>query len=337
MRLLPVPRDLSVERGHVTATLAGIESITFDFGNTLVPVSRGAFRRVVELTASAVARADPSIDREAFLIAWAEERERQFREDVPAFREVDLAERLVRVFARLRGMSPPPPDEAWDQARAAELSDAAEIETTIETYSHAFVEGLADDGTVLGLLLEFAHVGVDVRRSLQDVSEGVEGLRALIVPRAPGDDGATPGVDDLLVRLADGGRGLAILSNWPLAATVDRYVDARGWRPFLRAVVISHRVGVIKPHPAIFAAARSALGDPAPSAILHVGDDWAADVAGAAAVGWRTAWVSGRPADTPLPTSDRPPSIRADLELDSIADLDRHLAWVGPRVAERSG
>jgi len=291
VRLLPLPRDLPVERGHVTATLAGIESITFDFGNTLVPVSRGAFRRVVELTASAVARADPSIDREAFLIAWAEERERQFREDVPAFREVDLAERLVRVFARLRGMSPPPPDEAWDQARAAELSDAAEIETTIETYSHAFVEGL---------------------------------------PPAPG-------VDDLLVRLADGGRGLAILSNWPLAATVDRYVDARGWRPFLRAVVISQRVGVNKPHPAIFAAARSALGDPAPSAILHVGDDWAADVAGAAAVGWRTAWVSGRPADTPLPTSDRPPSIRADLELDSIADLDRHLAWVGPRVAERSG
>ena len=275
----------------MTATLAGIEAITFDFGNTLVPVSRGALRGVVELIASAVARADPSIDREAFIVAWVEEGERQFREEVPRFREVDLAERLVRVFARLRGMSPPPPDEAWDQARAAALSDPSEIEATIETYSRAFVDGLP----------------------------------------------ATPGVDGLLARLADGGRSLAILSNWPLAATIDRYVDARGWRRWLRAVVISQRVGVIKPHLAIFAAARSALGDPAPAAILHVGDDWAADVAGAAAAGWRTAWVSGRPADTPLPTSDRPPSIRADLELDSIADLDRHLAWVGPRVAETSG
>lgn len=267
----------------MTATLAGIESITFDFGNTLVPVSRGAFRRVVELTASAVARADPSIDREAFLIAWAEERERQFREDVPAFREVDLAERLVRVFARLRGMSPPPPDEAWDQARAAELSDAAEIETTIETYSHAFVEGL---------------------------------------PPAPG-------VDDLLVRLADGGRGLAILSNWPLAATVDRYVDARGWRPFLRAVVISQRVGVIKPHPAIFAAARSALGDPAPSAILHVGDDWAADVVGAKEAGWRVAYLRTQEGASPLPASRPDHRVRPDLNLHALDDLEGALAAAG--------
>ena len=36
--------------------------------------------------------------------AWAEERERQFREEVPQFREVDLALRVVRILARLRGM-----------------------------------------------------------------------------------------------------------------------------------------------------------------------------------------------------------------------------------------
>ena len=55
MRILPVPGDLPVERGHVTATLAGIEAITFDFGNTLVPVSRAALRQVVELIATAAA------------------------------------------------------------------------------------------------------------------------------------------------------------------------------------------------------------------------------------------------------------------------------------------
>ena len=53
---------------------------------------------------------------------------------------------------------------------------------------------------------------------------------------------------------------LAVLSNWPLATTIDRYVEAAGWSPYLRAVVVSQRVGTIKPHPAIFAAARDALG-----------------------------------------------------------------------------
>ena len=57
--------------------------------------------------------------------------------------------------------------------------------------------------------------------------------------------------------------------------------------------------GTIKPHPAIFAAARTALGDPEPSAILHVGDDWAADVVGAKRAGWRAAWLASRPADSP--------------------------------------
>jgi HAD superfamily hydrolase (TIGR01509 family) len=276
-----------VEPGDVTGTLAGIEAITFDFGNTLVPVGRAALRRVVELTAEGVVAANPAIDRTAFLTAWAEERERQFREEVPQFREVDLAERLVRVFARLRGMEPPGEGETWDQARAAALSQPAEIETVVETYSRAFVDGLP----------------------------------------------AAPGVDDLLARLAAGGRKLAILSNWPLAATIDRYAEARGWMQSLRAIVVSQRVGVIKPHPAIFAAGRAALGGPAPAAILHVGDDWAADVAGARAAGWRTAWVSERPSDTPLPTSEPDRSVPADLELDAIADLDRHLAWVGPAGA----
>ncbi len=83
--------------------------------------------------------------------------------------------------------------------------------------------------------------------------------------------------------------------------TIDRYVEAAGWAPHLAAVVVSQRVGTIKPHPAIFAAAREALGEPDPRAILHVGDDWAADVVGARRAGWRAAWISSRPADSPLP------------------------------------
>jgi len=264
----------------VTSTrLAGIEAVTFDFGNTLVPVGRAALRRVVELTADAVAHGQPDIDREAFLAAWAEERDRQFRENVPQFREVDLAERLVRVFARLRGMPAPEPGDAWDHVKAATYSEPAAIDLTISAYSAAFIEGMPP----------------------------------------------FPGVGDLLGRLEDSGRRVAILSNWPLAATVDRYAGAYGWESSLAAIVVSQRVGVIKPHRAIFDAARAQLGDPSPEAILHVGDDWAADVAGAADVGWRTAWVVEHPPDTPLPTSEPDGIRRADLELERVTELDGHL------------
>jgi HAD superfamily hydrolase (TIGR01509 family) len=133
-----------------------------------------------------------------------------------------------------------------------------------------------------------------------------------------------PGAGAMLERLA-AERTLAILSNWPLAATIDRYAAAQGWLPFLRAIVVSQRVGTIKPHPAIFAAARRQLGEIAPGAILHVGDDWAADVVGASAAGWRTAWLAERPADTPLPTSERDRTVHADVELARLDELESRL------------
>jgi FMN phosphatase YigB (HAD superfamily) len=255
--------------------LAAVSAITFDFGNTLVPVGRAALQRVVELTADAICGRWADLDRAAFLSAWAEERERQFREEVPQFREVDLAERLVRVLARLRGMGPPPPEERWDQARAAERSDPADIAWSVERYSHAFVDGLP----------------------------------------------AEPGVTALLARLARD-HDLAILSNWPLAATIDRYAEASGWLPHLQAIVVSQRVGTIKPRPEIFEAARAALGMPDPGSILHVGDDWAA-------------WLTTRPEESPLPSSERDDSFEPDLVLGSIDELEAHLASRRSSTADR--
>jgi HAD superfamily hydrolase (TIGR01509 family) len=277
----------------VTERLDGIRAITFDFGNTLVPVSRTGLLRVVELTADAICGRWPDLERTAFLAAWAQERDRQFREEVPQFREVDLGERLVRVLARLRGMPPPPLDARWDQARAATWSDPGDVAWGVERYSRAFVDGLP----------------------------------------------ATPGVAEMLARLA-ADRDLAILSNWPLAATIDRYADAHGWSPHLRAIVVSQRVGTIKPHPAIFEAAREALGSPEPGSILHVGDDWAADIIGANAAGWRSAWLSTRPPESPLPASEPDGSMRPDVELTSLEELESHLGAIGPanpRVAAGDG
>lgn len=274
----------------MTHALTGIVAITFDFGNTLVPVDRAGLRSVVDLTARAMATHAGPFAVDEVLTIWSEERERQFREEVPVFREVDLAERVVRVLARLRGMPPPPPDARWDQAAAAGLSSPDEVAWIVDRYSRAFVEAMP-----------------------------------------PGD-----GVSALLAALSSAFR-LAILSNWPLAATIDRYAEAAGWAPHLAAIVVSQRVGTIKPHPAIFHAARAALGEPDPQAILHVGDDWNADVAGARGVGWRAAYVRSRPVDSPLPSSDRDGTVVPDVELDAVTDLTTVLRiahdGIGGRVA----
>ena len=82
------------------------------------------------------------------------------------------------------------------------------------------------------------------------------------------------------------------------------------------AIVVSQRVGTIKPHPAIFAAAGRRSASPAPRPILHVGDDWAADVVGREAAGWRAAYLRTA-ADSPLPSSEpRTGRVTADLELE---------------------
>jgi FMN phosphatase YigB (HAD superfamily) len=251
-----------------------IEAVTLDFGNTLVPVPAGGLRGVVAITAATMAERLGPFAVADVLDAWDEERERQFREEVPQFREVDLAQRVVRVVARLRGMAAPPPDEAWDDAAAAAWSTPAEVAGIIDVYSRAFVEALPPD------------------------------------PAA-----------DLVLRALAVRHRVAILSNWPLATTIDRYVEARGWAPLVTAVVVSQRVGTIKPHPAIFAAARAALGDPALPAILHVGDDWVADVVGAKRAGWRAGYLAVRPGDSPLPGSSRDDSVLADMEIHALAEL----------------
>jgi putative hydrolase of the HAD superfamily len=261
-----------------------IEAVTLDFGNTLVPVSAGALRGVVRVTAEALARDLGLADAAEVMRLWAEERERQLREEVPEGREVDLAQRAVRILARLRGLPPPPDDTRWDDTDAGRLADPAEVARIVATYSDAFVTSL---------------------------------------PPAP-DAGR------LIASLARQHR-VAVLSNWPLAATIDRYCEAAGWMPHLAAVVVSQRVGAIKPYPAIFVAARTALGDPEPAAILHVGDDWAADVVGAKRAGWHAAWLAERPADSPLPGSERDDSVEADLVVGSLGEIPAAIERLGVR------
>ena len=267
-----MPREPAAGVGE--GTPLAVEAITFDFGNTLVRVDRVGLRRVVEVTAGFVAERSGVQDVAAFLVAWAEERERQFRVEVPRFREVDLTQRVIRVLARMRGMASPAEDDGWDDEAALGLTEPAEVAAAVEAYSAAFV--------------------------------------ATMRPVA--------GAADALEELAGRGFRLAVLSNWPLAATVDRYVEVQGWSPWFKAIVVSQRVGTIKPHPAIFAHAVVALGSPG-ERILHLGDDWVADIAGARAAGWHAAYFRGRQVDSPLPSSIPDEQPRPDFVIDELGEL----------------
>ncbi len=278
----------------MTPARLAVAAITLDFGNTLVRVDRPGLWDVVDATAVQLAGKRIVDDQEAFVRTWAEERDRQFREEVPEFREVDIPQRAVRVLARLRGMAAPPPEDRWDDRAASGHVEAGEIDSVVDAYSGAFV--------------------------------------ARMTPVA--DAGST------LERLAGRGFALAILSNWPLAVTIDRFAEAHDWTRWLRAIVVSQRVGTIKPHPAIFRAAEEALGleGSARGRILHVGDDWAADVVGAHDAGWRTAYLRDRQGDTPLPTSEPGDNLGSgakvvpDLVIDELSELDPYV-----ELAEAAG
>jgi HAD superfamily hydrolase (TIGR01549 family) len=147
---------------------------------------------------------------------------------------------------------------------------------------------------------------------------------AAFVRQTPVPRGASP-----ILRQLAGRYRVAILSNWPNALSVERFVQAAGWTPYLRAVVISHRVGVVKPYPGIFEAAALELGVASGPRLLHVGDDPGADVAGAHGVGWLAALVRARPRSSPLPMAVAAGSEQADLEIDTLDDLPAALGIGG--------
>jgi HAD superfamily hydrolase (TIGR01549 family) len=97
---------------------------------------------------------------------------------------------------------------------------------------------------------------------------------------------------DFLARLRRSVR-VGVCSNFSHSPTAFAVLEAAGLRWHLDAVLVSDAVGYRKPRPEIFRATLGALGS-APEETLHVGDNLAADVGGAAALGMRTAWLTRR-------------------------------------------
>jgi HAD superfamily hydrolase (TIGR01549 family) len=167
--------------------------------------------------------------------------------------------------------------------------------------------------------LEFARVlrGVDrdIRRSQEDGREISTRVRFAALARALGLDDpplverwrvehmsrlraqvrAVAGHPELL-------RGLrakvktGVCSNFTDGETALGVLDDVALGDAFDAVAISDTVGWRKPRREIFAAVAADLGID-PREILHVGDNLDADVAGAAAAGMRTAWLTRRVPD----------------------------------------
>jgi HAD superfamily hydrolase (TIGR01549 family) len=123
---------------------------------------------------------------------------------------------------------------------------------------------------------------------------------------------------DVLLALARRAR-LGVCSNFSHAATACEILADAGLLDLLDAVVISEQTGFRKPRAEIFATALERL-DAAPEETLHVGDQLAADVAGAAALGMPTGWITRR-------VRDREASLREHtgpaptLELSDLREL----------------
>jgi len=84
----------------------------------------------------------------------------------------------------------------------------------------------------------------------------------------------------------------ALARRWPLAALTNGNADLEtiGLAPYFTATISAREFGVAKPDPRIFHEACRQL-DAVPHEVLHIGDDWALDVAGAHRAGLRSAWV----------------------------------------------
>ena len=94
------------------------------------------------------------------------------------------------------------------------------------------------------------------------------------------------------------------------------------------AVVCSEDVGAYKPAPVMFTRALAALRL-APHEVLHIGDSLRTDIAGARALGIRTAWINRHGA----PTGDAP----ADYVLETLKDLFEYEEAAVPRRTTKPG
>ena len=186
-------------------------------------------------------------------------------------------------------------------ARALHAAVAERIPIEFERFAAALAEvdrgwreGAAREGRELPTVERFGQLCA--RLGVQD-AELVQRLTSLHMGMIA-DLAETPAhhasvLDALRARVR-----LGLCSNFSHAPTALAILDEAELRERLDAIAISHEVGLRKPRREIFEVVLARLGV-APAEAIHVGDSLDADVAGAAALGLRTVWLTRRVADAP--------------------------------------
>lgn len=192
--------------------------------------------------------------------------------------------------------------------------------------------GLPDMGAVLPV---YAAINADLWREFERGTVTAEELRVrrwarLLDHHGLGHDPAVVSAD-YLDRLGRAGPVLPgavaalrrLAARVPVVAVTNGFsavahgrLAASGVRDLFSAVVVSDDVAAPKPDPAMFRAALDLLGTGVePGRVVMVGDNHAADIVGAAAVGMDTVWIA---------PADAGPSPVATWQVDSLrraADL----------------
>lgn len=116
---------------------------------------------------------------------------------------------------------------------------------------------------------------------------------------------------------------LALCSNFSHSPTALRILDEADFRRHLHSVAISDAVGIRKPREEIFLSVLADLDLP-PESVLHVGDSLRADVAGAAAAGLATVWITRR-IDDPERRLNEHDGARPDFIVADLAEISKLL------------
>jgi HAD superfamily hydrolase (TIGR01509 family) len=197
----------------------------------------------------------------------------------PELVTLDLGDTLIR------------PGPSWAEVYRAATVDAG-VSVTPERLAVGFAAalsgGLLDDAGPFEVSPEASYERIRRFDEAIMAGAGLPGLpdtfyRAIAARFAdPASWHVFPDVRPALDRLQAAGIRLAVVSNWVWDGA--RLLEELGLADRFVTIVISDRVGYGKPHPVIFRAALDAAGVPAERAV-HVGDSYAKDVLGAAAVG----------------------------------------------------
>lgn len=190
---------------------------------------------------------------------------------------------------------------AWIDEFCAERELGAEAAAWLHESDQ---DGYADRATVFAEIRRRFGLPEPVERLLGD-------YRRRVVELVRPVDGAV----ECLTQLRSRGCRLAIVSNGS-SGQQHAKIDQLGLRDLVDAVIVSGDLAIKKPDPQIFEAAAEACGGTA-GEVWMVGDSPTHDIVGAAALGFKTAWLRrGRVWDA----SRYAPTV-PDLSLDSLRPL----------------